>query len=186
MISIDAYRISIGNFNYTRQLDLRSIYCHLTLSSSLTSGGLSQVLKSSRFLAVTLYLGILLITCGDIETNPGPSNFHKVVLASFNQGNVTIFGPQAGTQCMYMASTALLYSHLKLPRDWEKSDLDAILKLGNELYRGLGFIDEYIALTDLPSQLCIESNNIKFLRTPVTVLLLNENSKDFVNPTSHL
>ena len=120
MISIDAYRISIGNFNSTRQLDLRSIYRHLTLSSSVSSRGLSRILKPSRFLSVALYIGIILVTSGDIETNPGPINLRQVVLASFNQGNVTIFGPQAGTQCMYMASTAILYSYLKSPSQWEQ------------------------------------------------------------------
>lgn len=173
---------SIGNFNHTRQLDLRSIYRHLTISSAFCSRGLSRILKPSRFLSVALYLSIILVTSGDIETNPGPFNLRNVLLASFNQGNVVIFGPQAGTQCMFMASSALIYSNLKIPRHWEKFDLDTILRLGNELYRGLGYTDEYIGLSDLPSQLFIESNAIDFLRTPVTVTLLNENSKDFVNP----
>ena len=163
MISIDAYRISIGNFNNTRQLDLRSIYRHLNISSSVSSRGLSRILKPCRFLSVALYIGIILVTSGDIETNPGPVNFCKVVLASFNQGNVTIFGPQAGTQCMYMASAAVIYSYLKPPRQWERSDLDTILRLGNELYRGLGYTDEYIDLNDLPSQLCIKSNIFEFM-----------------------
>eukprot|EP00111_Clytia_hemisphaerica_P014081 TCONS_00041443-protein len=182
MISTDAYRVSIGNFNNTRQLDLRSIYRHLDIDSSLSSRWFSQFLKASRLVSIALFLSILLISCGDIETNPGPFNCHKVVQASFNQGNVAIFGPQAGTQCMYMASTAIIYSYFKLPMYWEKSDLDAILRLGNELYRGLGYIDEYIDLTDLPSQLNIESNIIEFLRTPVTVSVLDRNSIDFLNP----
>eukprot|EP00111_Clytia_hemisphaerica_P014655 TCONS_00043195-protein len=182
MISIDAYRISIGNFNYTRQLNLRSIYRDLTITSCASSEGLSRILKPSKFLSVALYIGIILVTCGDIETNPGPINFCKIVLASFNQGNATIFGPQAGTQCMYMASTAILYSYLKPPRQWEKCDLDIILRLGNELYRGLGYTDEYIEMSDLPSRLCIESKTFEFLRTPVTVLVLDGNSKNFVNP----
>ena len=177
MVSIDAYRASIGNFNYTRQLALRSIYRHLNLSSSSSSTGLSQILKLSRFLGITLYLSILLITCGDVETNPGPFTLSKIISGSFNQGNVAVFGPQAGTQCMYMASAALLYSRLELPRHWEKPDLDTILRLGNELYRGLGYTDEYIAITDVPSQLYIENNSFEFLRTPVTVTVLNNHPR---------
>ena len=182
MISIDAYRISIGKFNGTRQLDLRSIYRHLTLGSSCSSKGLSRILKFSRLLSIALFLSILLVRCGDVETNPGPLNFQSIVSASFNQGNATLFGPQAGTQCMYMASTAILYSRLKPPSEWGKSDLDTILRLGNELYRGLGYTNEYIDLTELPSQLNIESNSIEFLRSSVTVSVLHENSIDFINP----
>jgi len=79
MISIDAYRISIGNFNSTRQLDLRSIFRHLVLNLSLSSKGFSRILKPAPFLAAALYFSIILIAYGDIETNPGPVNFRKVV-----------------------------------------------------------------------------------------------------------
>jgi len=103
-------------------------------------------------------------------------------LASFHQGNVNIFGPQAGTQCMYMSTSAITCSHLKLLRDWQQSDLDTILKIGNDLYGGLGYIDEYIEMTDLPSRLIIESNVVEFQRTPVTVSILNEDSRGFINP----
>jgi len=69
MISIDAYRISIGNFNSTRQLDLRSIFRHLVF----------RILKPAPFLAAALYFSIIPIAYGDIETNSGPVNFRKVV-----------------------------------------------------------------------------------------------------------
>ena len=182
MISLDAYRVSIGNFNGTRQLDLRSIYRHLVLHSCISSKGLSRILKPAPFLfAALLYLSIILTTCGDIETNPGPVNLRKVVRASFHQGNA-IFGPQAGTQCMYMSTSAIIYSHLKPLREWERSDLDIILRLGNDLYRGLGYTNEYIDLTDLPSQLIIENDIIEFQRTPVTVSVLDQDSRGFINP----
>ena len=100
MISIEAYRSSIGNFNGTRQFDLRSIYRDFKVGSSLPSKGLSRLLKPFPFLAAVLFSCIILLQSGDIETNPGPVTIHKVGRASTHQGNAAVFGRTAGSQCI--------------------------------------------------------------------------------------
>ena len=129
MISIEAYRISIGNFNGTRQFDLRSIYRHLILNSSISSRSMSRILKPLPFLAIILYASIMLILSGDIESNPGPVTIFKVVKASSHQGNATIFGRTAGSQCTFMSLSAIVYSNVKSLRYWSQNDLDTILNL---------------------------------------------------------
>lgn len=71
MISLDAYRISIGNFDRARQYDLRSLY------STSKFGSTSRVTRNGRprspsILALVLLTCIILIQAGDVETNPGP------------------------------------------------------------------------------------------------------------------
>ena len=79
MISLEAYRLSIGSFDGTRQLSLKPIYRHLLIGSSISSTGLHRILKPVPFIATALYLCIVLLTSGDIETNPGPVSLHKVI-----------------------------------------------------------------------------------------------------------
>ena len=52
-----------------------------------------------------------LILCGDIETNPGPTfnNPGKTIHAPYSQGNVDIFGENAGRQCVPMSLCSLIY-----------------------------------------------------------------------------
>ena len=50
--------------------------------------------------------------CTDIEKNPGPSVYvdaTKTIHAPYCQGNVTVFGENAGQQCVAMSLCALIY-----------------------------------------------------------------------------
>ena len=50
--------------------------------------------------------------CRDIEKNPGPYpvDSSKTIHASYFQGNIEVFGLNAGSQCVAMSFCALLYS----------------------------------------------------------------------------
>ena len=54
--------------------------------------------------------------CTDIEKNSGPSVYVDVTIktihAPYCQGNVTIFGENAGQQCVAMSLCALIYSKI--------------------------------------------------------------------------
>ena len=52
----------------------------------------------------------------DIEKNPGPSVYvdaTKTIHAPYCQGNVVVFGENAGQQCVAMSLCALLYSKIR-------------------------------------------------------------------------
>ena len=51
--------------------------------------------------------------CTDIEKNPGPSVYvdaTKTIYAPYCQGNVAVFGENAGKRCVAMNLCALIYS----------------------------------------------------------------------------
>ena len=53
--------------------------------------------------------------CTDIEKNLGPSVYvdaTKIINAPYCQGNVTVFGENAGRQCVAMRLCALIYSKI--------------------------------------------------------------------------
>ena len=56
MISIEAYRSCIGSFAYTAQRNLKSIAKSLFIGSSLSSHGLSRILKPAPFVALFVFL----------------------------------------------------------------------------------------------------------------------------------
>ena len=86
----------------------------------------------------------------DIETNPGPIDHTKTILAPYSQGNVQLFGENAGTQCEAMSLTSLIYNH----RYGISSSMDLvnIMNIGNELYSGLSRLSRqsYLLFTELP------------------------------------
>ena len=50
--------------------------------------------------------------CRDIEKNPGPNSLHvdpsKTIKAPYSQGNITVFGQNAGKQCVAMSLCSLI------------------------------------------------------------------------------
>ena len=49
----------------------------------------------------------------DIEKNPGPIDGSKTICAPYSQGNVNVFGDNAGKQCVAMSLCALIYNTSK-------------------------------------------------------------------------
>ena len=87
MISLDTYRLSIGCFNNSSlQLNLRQICRGLTVGVHVSCKDISQLMKGTRIITLFVLTGILL-TCGDIESNPGPTFSISIVKGSFHQGN---------------------------------------------------------------------------------------------------
>ena len=156
MISIDAYRVTIGAFNNSsRQLNLRTICRGLTIGCHISSTGISKLLKPTRFVNLFILIAIF-INCGDIETNPGPTFSIKTVHGSCHQANPK-FGPTAGTQCMCNSLASLCYFKIKPLRFWTTSDIDIILDYGNAAYSRLGFVNEYLSFDDIVENVFIKS-----------------------------
>ena len=80
------------------QLNLRTVCRGLEIGCHISSTGLSNFLKPTRFITL-LVLTAILLQSGDIETNPGPTFSISTVKGSFHQGNPK-YGRTAGTQCM--------------------------------------------------------------------------------------
>ena len=77
----------------------------------------------------------------DIEKNPGPSVYvdaTKAIHASYCQGNVVVFGENAGQQCVTMTLCALIYS--KIRRITSVDDMIQIMTVGNQLYSSLSLL----------------------------------------------
>ena len=45
--------------------------------------------------------------CNDIEKNPGPIDHTRTIQAPYSQGNVEVFGENAGTQCVAIGAVTL-------------------------------------------------------------------------------
>ena len=88
MISLDAYRLSIGSFNSPfLLLNLQTICQGLKIGILVSS----KLLKPTRFMTLFVLTAILL-TCGDVESNPGPTNSISTVKGYSNQGNLNTEG----------------------------------------------------------------------------------------------
>ena len=94
---------------------------------------------------------------GDIETIPGPYliDRSKTICAPYSQGQVLVFGPNAGSHCVAMSLTAILYNSIYTIRS--SSDLVQIMNIGNEWYKHLSFSarQEYLLLTEIPDVLSL-------------------------------
>jgi hypothetical protein len=92
---------------------------------------------------------------GDIEVNPGPAfvNPGKTIHAPYSQGNVDVFGENAGRQCVAISLCSLIY----VPSILDTSALVNIMNLGNELYSMLSRISRqiYLLLTELPTMVTV-------------------------------
>ncbi len=78
---------------------------------------------------------------GDIEVNPGPAFVDpgKTIHAPYSQGNVDVFGENAGRQCVAISLCSLIYVHGN-GSILDTSALVDIMNLGNELYSMLSRI----------------------------------------------
>ena len=78
----------------------------------------------------------------DIEKNPGPSVYvdhaTKTIHAPYCQGNVVVFGGNAGQHCVTMSLCALIYS--KIRRITSVNDMIQIMTVGSQLYSSLSLV----------------------------------------------
>ena len=179
MISLDAYRLSIGCFNNSSlQLNLRTICRGLTIGVHVSSKGVSQLLRPTRFMTLFVLTGILL-TCGDIESNPGPTFSISTVKGSSHQGN-SKYGPTAGTQCVCNSLASLCYSKIILPRYWTTKDIDSVLTFGNSEYSRLGFVHEYLSFDDISATFYLGEHIMELNKSERSSGYLNRESVNFI------
>ena len=119
--------------------------------TSLLCGPPANLWPFYGFLCKRFSLYIKLST--DIEKNPGPSvevDATKTIHASYCQGNVVVFGENAGQQCVAMSLCALIYS--KIRRITSVDDMIQIITVGNQLYSSLSCLarQPMLMLTELP------------------------------------
>ena len=110
MICLEAYRSRIGGYVSTaRRITFQSSYFRLYKNSGVPQEKFHHYNFWHELLCVGHILCLFTIIClslytnyqqllqdGDIESNPGPFKASKVVLGSFNQGDVVRFGESAG------------------------------------------------------------------------------------------
>ena len=93
----------------------------------------------------------------DIEKNPGPAIYYvdpsKTIRAPYSQGNVHIFGVNAGQQCVAMSLCALIYHNMRGINS--SNDLLKTMHIGNELYSSLSQLarQSFLMLIELPAML---------------------------------
>ena len=115
-----------------------------------------------------LYITLLIRLANDVEMNPGPFfivNWSKTVKADLHQGEVSLFGRNAGKQCVAMCLTAIVYN-CKSNASWCTNKLNEVLIQGNVLYTHLrnsagkefSFFF-FLLLSEIPSALCINDEN---------------------------
>ena len=108
------------------------------------------------------YCELNLRLSGDIEVNPGPAFVDpgKTIHAPYCQGNVSVFGDNAGRQCVAMSLCSLIYTHSNgsIP-DW--TALVNVMKFGDELYSILSRLSQqhYLLLTELPTMVAVGDTN---------------------------
>ena len=93
-----------------------------------------------------------------MEKNPGPSVYvdaTKTIHAPYCQGNVTVFGENAGQQCVAMSLCALIYS--KITKITSVDDMTQIMIVGIQLYSSLSLPARrsMLMLTELPGMVTV-------------------------------
>ena len=104
------------------------------------------------------YIPLLIRQANDVEENRGPTIFDvidptRTICADYSQGNVALFGENAGKQCVAMSLTAIIYHHIQDMNLWTSSTLNNILTIGNNLYISISSsvrTNDYLLLTDVP------------------------------------
>ena len=96
--------------------------------------------------------------CTNIEKNPGPSVYvdaTKTIHAPYCQGNVTVFGENAGQQCVAMSLCALIYS--KITKITSVDDMTQIMIVGIQLYSSVSLLarQSMLMLTELPGMVTV-------------------------------
>ncbi|CAH3197868.1 unnamed protein product, partial [Porites evermanni] len=95
-------------------------------------------------------------TC--IEKNPGPSVYvdaTKTINAPYCQGNVTVFGENAGQQCVAMSLCALIYN--KITKITSVDDMTQIMIVGIQLYFSLSLLarQSMLMISELPGMVTV-------------------------------
>ena len=79
----------------------------------------------------------------------------KIIKAPYSQGDVVVFGQNAGQQCVAMSLCALIYHNMK--EIGNPNELKQIVHIGSKLYSSLSQLSRqsFLLLADLPSMLTV-------------------------------
>ena len=88
--------------------------------------------------------------------NPGPPTYvdpNKTIVASYSQGNESVFGQNAGQQCVAMSLCSLIYNDTQGISS--ANDLIQIMNIGNQLYSSLSQLARraHLMQSELPTAL---------------------------------
>ena len=119
--------------------------------------------------------------CVDIEKNPGPVSVvpSQTLRAPYCQGNVAVFGQNAGQQCTAMSLCSLIYNDKNSITSAE--DLVEIMNIGNELYSSLSRISRntFLMLTELPTMITVFDTNYHLQYSESYTCRLHANSNNY-------
>lgn len=126
----------------------------------------------------------MLLTAGDIETNPGPStfNFSLIALGSYHQGNCLLPQEARGRQCVPCCFMFLFIIKNSCPDSLTWRDLDNIIQAGSELYCSMSnygdvYEDGLVDPEKLPDHLTFMGKSLFSEHIGVTSGLLSSNKE---------
>ena len=198
MISLEAYRSQIGGYCSTaRRITALSQYFRLEKQKGKRENQENCHHQSFwreilRFRNIFYFIVIMCVSVhtnyqqllqdGDVESNPGPFHAMKVLLGSFNQGDVVRFGETAGTQCACNSLLAICWASIKRVSLWKTWDLDNVLDLGDILYKNIGGIQRSLSLEELPDNVELYGHHIQVLKLGNEYgTLSSKNPTDFIH-----
>ena len=75
----------------------------------------------------------MLTKTNDVEENPDPRNINEIVYRTFtvhadcHQGNASMFGSNAGKQCVAISLCSIVYNEIKSVNIWDTLIMNQIL-----------------------------------------------------------
>ena len=103
----------------------------------------------------------------DIESNPGPGFADECNTArgTFHQGNVELFGVNAGMQCVGNSLVAIIcnISTSCFTEAWDSSKMDNILYLGNSLHSYVRSFasEDFLLLNEIPNAVSLDDKTYR-------------------------
>uniref|UniRef100_A0A8W8MDY6 Peptidase C76 domain-containing protein n=1 Tax=Magallana gigas TaxID=29159 RepID=A0A8W8MDY6_MAGGI len=106
-------------------------------------------------------------------------NERKILQGNCHQGH-SKFGASAGKQCVLNSLASLMYSKVKLTKDWNVNDMNVVLDTGNELYQLLSnsstMQNDYVLIAEIPRQIECFNKEFKFEFNDSLYGLINSNN----------
>ncbi|CAB4005683.1 ATP-dependent DNA helicase PIF1 [Paramuricea clavata] len=137
-----------------------------------------------------VYVPLLLRLANDVEENPGPVNIYNIVdhsftvPADFNQGNISMFGINAGKQCVAMSIYAIVYNEIKSVNIWDTPLMNMLLINANNLYAIISqhIQKDFLLLTDVPEILSINNDtfNLEYSDSFSGALWMDQGNEPYV------
>ena len=120
-VTIEMHRSRIGSYNNFMQAEKSNMWY-------------------AQIVCYHVFVPLLLRLSNDVEENPGPRNINEIVDCTFtvhadcHQGNASMFGSNAGKQCVAMSLCSIVYNEIKSDNIWDTLIMNKILDYGNNLY----------------------------------------------------